>query len=267
MDIGHCVPHQARHTLATSLLRQGATLTHIRRYLGHVSDRMAEQYVHLSNTDLENVLQHVWVAGPGTATPGELLSGDPTEALTKEQALATAVDLDRRSTPAEGGFCTFQRSSTAAPVPGTLTATTATSSSSLALTSSTGSASASNGGCWPRAPPTTPPPTTSTANSSPPPAPSTAWRRPCPGSGSSTTRSPWTCANHRTTSIACGPPPSAHPTSPTRVARNGTSAAICAQQMVTISNRTSHEGRPGCPPSLDRDSPPASPRGHHLPPA
>ncbi|GAA3891740.1 tyrosine-type recombinase/integrase [Streptomyces sedi] len=108
MDIGHCVPHQARHTLATSLLRQGATLTHIRRYLGHVSDRMAEHYVHLSNTDLENVLQHVWVAGPGTASPGELLAGDSAKALTKEQALAIAVDLARRSTPAEGGFCTFQ---------------------------------------------------------------------------------------------------------------------------------------------------------------
>ncbi|MFE3326342.1 site-specific integrase, partial [Streptomyces sp. NPDC059176] len=64
--------------------------------------------LHLSNTDLENVLQHVWVAGPGTATPGELLSGDSAEALTKEQALAIAVDLARRSTPAEGGFCTFQ---------------------------------------------------------------------------------------------------------------------------------------------------------------
>ncbi len=45
MDLGHCVPHQARHTLATNLLRHGATLTHIRRYLGQVSDRMAEHYV------------------------------------------------------------------------------------------------------------------------------------------------------------------------------------------------------------------------------
>ena len=41
LDIGRWVAHQARHTLATSLLRHGATLTHIRRYLGHVSDRMA----------------------------------------------------------------------------------------------------------------------------------------------------------------------------------------------------------------------------------
>jgi hypothetical protein len=107
-DLGHYVAHQARHTLATSLLRQGATLTHIRRFLGQVSDRMAEHYVHLTQTDLENVLQHVWVAGPGTAKPGELLSGQGAGALTREQAMAIAVDLARRSTPAEGGFCTFQ---------------------------------------------------------------------------------------------------------------------------------------------------------------
>lgn len=104
---GHYVAHQARHTLATRLLRHGATLTHIRRYLGQVSDRMAEYYVHLTQSDLENVLQHVWVAGPGTTHPGELLTNDTTP-LTREQAQALAIDLSRRSTPAEGGFCTFQ---------------------------------------------------------------------------------------------------------------------------------------------------------------
>jgi integrase len=107
MDLGHYVPHQARHTLATNLLRHGATLTHIRRYLGQVSDRMAEHYVHLSHSDLENVLQHVWVAGPGTASPGELLAGTAVP-LSRAQAQALAVDLSRRSTPSEGGFCTFQ---------------------------------------------------------------------------------------------------------------------------------------------------------------
>jgi len=107
LDIGRWVAHQARHTLATSLLRHGATLTHIRRYLGHVSDRMAEHYVQLSHSDLEDVLQHVWVAGPGTTSPGKLLSS-PATAITREQAQALAIDLSRRSTPAEGGFCTFQ---------------------------------------------------------------------------------------------------------------------------------------------------------------
>jgi integrase len=110
LDLGHVVPHQARHTLATNLLRHGATLSHIRRYLGQVSDRMAEHYVHLSHSDLEDVLNHVWVAGPGAPNPGELLT-DPTISgtpMTRERALALAVDLSRRSTPAEGGFCTFQ---------------------------------------------------------------------------------------------------------------------------------------------------------------
>ncbi|MEV6291367.1 hypothetical protein AB0M41_13315 [Streptomyces sp. NPDC051896] len=68
---------------------------------------MAEHYVHLTQSDLDNVLQHVWVAGPGTAHPGEILSSDTTP-LTREQAQALAIDLARRSTPAEGGFCTFQ---------------------------------------------------------------------------------------------------------------------------------------------------------------
>ncbi|MEC4019304.1 hypothetical protein [Streptomyces sp. H27-D2] len=63
--------------------------------------------LHLTQSDLDNVLQHVWVAGPGTANPGEPLTSDTTP-LTREQAQALAIDLSRRSTPAEGGFCTFQ---------------------------------------------------------------------------------------------------------------------------------------------------------------
>jgi integrase len=107
LDI-RCVPHQARHTLATSLIRNGANLTHVKRYLGHVSDAMAEHYVHLANTDprLEDALNTVWVSGPGSAAPGLLLSsGQP---MTRQQAEALAIDLTRVSTPAEGGFCTFQ---------------------------------------------------------------------------------------------------------------------------------------------------------------
>jgi hypothetical protein len=68
---------------------------------------MAEHYVHLAHSDLEDVLQHVWVAGPGAVTPGELLTSDNAP-LTREHAQALAVDLSRRSTPTEGGFCTFQ---------------------------------------------------------------------------------------------------------------------------------------------------------------
>ena len=47
LDLGGNVAHQARHTLATKLLAAGASLAHIRKYLGHVSDRMAEHYAKL----------------------------------------------------------------------------------------------------------------------------------------------------------------------------------------------------------------------------
>ncbi len=108
LDVAHCVPHQARHTLATNLLKNGANLTHVKRYLGQVSEAMAEHYVHLASTDpqLEEALQAVWVAGPGAPEPGLVLSGG--EPMSRQQAKAMLIDLTRQSTPAEGGFCTFQ---------------------------------------------------------------------------------------------------------------------------------------------------------------
>lgn len=108
LDIGHCVAHQARHSLATNLIKNGANLTHVKRYLGQVSEAMAEHYVTIANTDqrLEDALNAIWVAGPGAPEPGVVLSGG--EPMSREQAEAIMIDLTRRSTPAEGGFCTFQ---------------------------------------------------------------------------------------------------------------------------------------------------------------
>jgi integrase len=152
LDLGAVVPHQARHTLATNLLRAGASLAHIRRYLGHVSDRMAEHYTQIAHSDLEDVLHTVWVAGPGSGNPGELLSGGAVP-LDREQALALAVDLSRRSTPAEGGFAPSSPWSTATPARGSSTATPVTSSYSPVPTSSTGGANRSNGVLSPNGPP------------------------------------------------------------------------------------------------------------------
>ena len=53
----------------------GRTLTHIRRYLGQVSDRMAEHYVHLSHSDLENVLQQSGSPGPAPQAPASRSTG------------------------------------------------------------------------------------------------------------------------------------------------------------------------------------------------
>ncbi|MEV7213703.1 site-specific integrase [Kitasatospora cineracea] len=108
LDIGKAVPHQARHSLATNLLKNGANLTQVKRFLGQISETTAEHYVHLSNTDsqLTDALNAVWVAGPGSADPGRALtSGQP---MSRPEAEALAIDLTRMSTPAEGGFCTYQ---------------------------------------------------------------------------------------------------------------------------------------------------------------
>jgi len=107
LDLGGNVAHQARHTLATKLLAAGASLAHIRKYLGHVSDRMAEHYAKVSHSDLDDLLSAAWVAGPGSASPGELLSGNAAP-ISRQEAMTLALDLSRRSTPAEGGFCTWQ---------------------------------------------------------------------------------------------------------------------------------------------------------------
>ena len=109
LGIGGCVPHQARHSLATALLRNGATLSHVKRYLGQVSEKMAEHYVHLASTDpaLEDALSAIWVTGPGAPDPGTVICAGPGD-MTPGQAQALMIDLTRASTPAEGGFCTFQ---------------------------------------------------------------------------------------------------------------------------------------------------------------
>src|SRR5260370_2640995 len=92
LALGECVPHQARHTLATKLLQAGATLAHVRKYLGQVSDRMAEHYIHIAGSDLDDLLAPVWVAGPGTGNPGGPLPGI-TMPLSQHAPGATAVHV------------------------------------------------------------------------------------------------------------------------------------------------------------------------------
>ena len=45
-----------------------------RRYLGHLSIPMTEHCAKVAISEIEDVLQHVWVAGPGAPRPGELLT-------------------------------------------------------------------------------------------------------------------------------------------------------------------------------------------------
>jgi integrase len=100
---GH-VSHQARHTLATRLVDAGAPMVVVKQILGHVSERMSEHYTLISSAKIEPYLQQVWVKGPGSKTPGELVR-------TPEPPADSAIKLkliDIAALPTEGGLCTFK---------------------------------------------------------------------------------------------------------------------------------------------------------------
>ena len=100
---GH-VSHQARHTLATRLVDAGAPMVVVKQILGHVSERMSEHYTLISSAKIEPYLQQVWVKGPGSKTPGELVR-------TPEPSADSAIQLklvDIAALPTEGGLCTFK---------------------------------------------------------------------------------------------------------------------------------------------------------------
>jgi integrase len=69
---GHTT-HQARHTLATRLVKAGASMAHVKTVLGHISERMSDSYVLIAGSQVEPFLQRLWVAGPGAAKPGQVV--------------------------------------------------------------------------------------------------------------------------------------------------------------------------------------------------
>lgn len=100
---GH-VSHQARHTLATRLVDAGAPMVVVKQILGHVSERMSEHYTLISSARIEPYLQQVWVKGPGSSAPGELVrTPDPSN----ESAIHLKL-IDIAALPTEGGLCTFK---------------------------------------------------------------------------------------------------------------------------------------------------------------
>ncbi len=100
---GHTT-HQARHTLATRLVHAGASMAHVKRVLGHVSERMSDSYVLIAGSQVEPFLQQVWVTGPGNPTPGQIVM-TPTAA---EKASAEQLMIDLAAVPTEHGLCTFK---------------------------------------------------------------------------------------------------------------------------------------------------------------
>jgi len=100
---GHTT-HQARHTLATRLVKAGASMAHVKTVLGHVSERMSDSYVLIAGSQVEPFLQQVWVTGPGNANPGQVVL-TPTAG---EKSTAEHLLIDLAAIPTEHGLCTFK---------------------------------------------------------------------------------------------------------------------------------------------------------------
>jgi len=96
--------HQARHTLATRLVNDGASMAHVKRVLGHVSDWMGDSYVLIAGPQVEPFLQKVWVTGPGNPEPGRVVLS-PSDG---EQRAAEALMVDLAAVPIEHGLCTYK---------------------------------------------------------------------------------------------------------------------------------------------------------------
>jgi len=104
MSIPGHTTHQARHTLATRLIAAGASMTHVKRVLGQVSERMGESYVLIAGSQVEPYLQQIWVSGPGAPQPGRLVL-TPTDV---EKSAAQHQMIDLAAVPTEHGLCTFK---------------------------------------------------------------------------------------------------------------------------------------------------------------
>lgn len=100
---GH-TSHQARHTLATRLVSAGASMTHVKQILGHVSERMSDSYVNIAGSQVEPFLNQIWVTGPGNARPGEVVL-TPTGG---EARAAENLMVDLAAIPTEHGLCTYK---------------------------------------------------------------------------------------------------------------------------------------------------------------
>jgi integrase len=100
---GHTT-RQARHTLATQLVAAGASMTHVKKVLGHVSEAMSEAYVLIAGSQVEPYLQQVWVKGPGSTSPGEVVLLPTAE----DADVASRLLIDLAVVPVEHGLCTFK---------------------------------------------------------------------------------------------------------------------------------------------------------------
>lgn len=102
----HIVPHQMRHTYATSMLRAGVSLPALMKLLGHRTANMTLRYVEITQKDLQREF-HLAQQNPRhlIPIPASLPSADPdvVDATAVSDRLSTAtrvLDLYRQQNPA-----------------------------------------------------------------------------------------------------------------------------------------------------------------------
>ena len=55
--------HSLRHTFASLLVKEGVSLYHVQRLLGHSSSRVTEIYAHLGTSELNISVEKLAIAG------------------------------------------------------------------------------------------------------------------------------------------------------------------------------------------------------------
>jgi integrase len=104
--IAHIVPHQMRHTFATSMLRAGVSLPALMKLLGHRTANMTLRYVEITQKDLQREFQlanrsprHL-IPVPAALTLPDPLTVDAAAVVQRLSISIRLLDLYRQQNPA-----------------------------------------------------------------------------------------------------------------------------------------------------------------------
>lgn len=89
---GHVVPHQLRHTYATTLLRAGVSLPALMKLLGHHNANMTLLYVEVTQQDLQREFQQARLH-PRHAVPIPVSLRQPSEDVASLAAVCAALEV------------------------------------------------------------------------------------------------------------------------------------------------------------------------------